>query len=1253
MGEIVSRGGGRWLLLVVLVAAGFVGLALQGSRSSAEDGARAGAVARDKVGDVLERATPVPSLSTETSKTYRRADGTFVTRVFAQSKAGDSTLTRAAGGGFLAVGDGATTTFPATLVDPVKIRRGDEWVALELDGGQGAGTPDGSTITYDNALPGVDVRYRASNGAVGEDLHLRSPDSPSRYTFALSASAGVRATTQDNGTIALTDADGHRIFSLSPSYAFADRDRDATQKVTTKLSQVDGGWRVTLSVDAAWLRDALARGPVTIDPTVELQGATKDCSLTSDTPTLSFCSDDQLWIGWSGDHDHHSLMKWDLSAVPKDAVALWGDVGLYQPSAYGLNVSKDLTLHRVTRDWTNGASWNTYDGTHAWTTPGGDFEATAAATATVPAHHGGWTDWSTTTLVQHWVDGSLPNYGVLIQDKPGPHATGEEDYFSTEGTIPAQAPELDIVWTTRTGKPDFYTFESQGLDAKSNVGVNAANGNLLLATNDISSSGTGLDLKLDHYHNSLADPAEVSALGIRGTASLGRDVHLHAYDAQTIGFSRGDGVTLPFVGAATSGTTTTWGTPAELTYATLGKSSSTNQYTLHLPAGLPTWPSADLTLTFDVVGKLLSVKNAAGNTIALSYYAQGAMEYPALGGITDTNNVFWDVDRAYIGNERIVDITHPDNHHTVFGYLNTYDDYLTKVTEADNTTNKYAYDTSHRLKSITAADGSVTLITYNGTSSKVASIIKTTNTAHTTGPTTTFTYSSPTAPCQSTNFDFAKTVVQRPDTTSTTYCANDHAQITYDTDNPTTATASGEWYDLRDQYTQGTGTHSITLAGADAGAGVKKLALQRVGGIDVASSTQGCDPRNATAPTACPHTATATVSFDPSAVPEGAQSFRPATTDYAGTTTTGAAWVVNIDRTGPVFASGFTSGASLDPATNTAVIDWDGASDPDLPGDVAGSGMAGYVVRTRPAGGTWSAWVATNLEQALVAGAHDGQVYNVEVQPHDQLGNLGAVKAFDVTVTGQGSACQATANGYPPGCSDDPGGEDTTEPEPATLVATPSPGSGGGVQSLTAAYQYTVHIGGGGWKTIRRWHNSYVIGNVHDGWQFDQVRQDYTDTDGWITGKIYGQFNACGWIQFEPQTSDDEVQTSCPQNLKIDVDRFADGVNCSSCNRGTPIQVIRPYPQCRNVAPPPTDNIPTTCLDAITTRTTDQAVKDGYEVAWRYVTNDNRFVLVDDTNVDDSDKSNGFWVFMDRRAFRTPSLCTRNAIQKYDCGPPS
>jgi YD repeat-containing protein len=998
------------VLVLLVIGTGAIGaLSTFATRSSASaQEASQAPDPRGPVGELLEDAEPVPALSTETSRTYRREDGSYVSRIFAQAptfkdeegneRAVDNTL-RAVAGGFETTADRWETFFPASLSQPVRIRRGSVWASLELRGAAGAGSVDGETITYADALPGADIEYRASSGAVGEQIYLHGADAPAQYVFDLRAAEGVQAEQQKNGTIALKDADGDNVLALAPSYAFADRDRTATQTVTTALARTDDGWRVTLTVDEQWLRAALRDGPVTIDPTVALQGATKDCALSSDAPNTSYCSDDQLWIGWSGDHDHHSLVRWDLSAIPADAVALWGDVGLYQPGAWGINTSKQLTLHRLTRNWTNGASWNTYDGTHAWTTPGGDFDATPAATTTVPAHHGGWTDWSTTGLVQQWIDGSQPNYGVAIRDKAGPHVVGEEDYFSTEGTIPAQAPELDIVWTPRTGNPDSSTHESQSLDAKTVAGVNAANGNLWLATNDITAAGTGLELRLDHYYNSLLSSSEVQALGIRSTASLGRDVHLHVFDADTISFSRGDGVTLPFLRAQTTGTTVSYDTPTELGAATLTKSTTTNKYTLNLPAGLPSYSGVALILTFDNVGKLLSVKDPAGHTIALSYYAQGAMEFPALGGITDTNNVFWDVDRGYIGGERIIDILDPAGHHTLYAYANTSDNYLTKLTRADGSISRYAYDASHRLKSITTPDGNVTLVTYSGSTSKVASIVRTNNAAHTTGPTTTFTYSSPTTPCQSTNFDFAKTVVNRPGGTSTTYCANNHAQVTYDTD-PPTASPSGDWYALRDHYTKGTGTQSITLAGTDQGSGVKKLALELVGGAELADSTLPCNPRNAASPTACPHSASATVSFDASTIAEGHRAFRQTTKDFAGNVTGSSSWTVAIDRT-PLPAPTGLAVDGFTPATGIARIVWSPGTDPQLPGGTPGSGLDHAELRSRIAGGLWSAWATTSSTSAFdLSGVAAGQEITVEVRTSDAVGNVSATATLTTVVAG-------------------------------------------------------------------------------------------------------------------------------------------------------------------------------------------------------------------------------------------------------------
>ena len=119
-------------------------------------------------------------------------------------------------------------------------------------------------------------------------------------------------------------------------------------------------------------------------------------------------------------------------------------------------------------------------------------------------------------------------------------------------------------------------------------------------------------------------------------------------------------------------------------------------------------------------------------------------------------------------------------------------------------------------------------------------------------------------------------------------------------------------------------------------------------------------------------------------------------------------------------------------------------------------------------------------------------------------------------------------------------------------------------------------------------------------------------------------------------------------NWKPDLERFADQVNCKNCTRGTQIQVLRPYPQCRNVFPTPIDHEPKTCLDAIHDRTTDDAVNHGtYVVQWRYTTNGNQFVMVRDKHPNDA--RSGVWVFMDRRAFRQ-NLCTPLSTRKYDCG---
>jgi YD repeat-containing protein len=391
----------------------------------------------------------------------------------------------------------------------------------------------------------------------------------------------------------------------------------------------------------------------------------------------------------------------------------------------------------------------------------------------------GFVDWYPTRLVQDWVSGAVPNYGFLIRDV-NPNTTANElDFHQREGG--SVTPELDIVWSERTGLSDNYDFDGQALDGKTDIAVNVANGNLFVDTRGLSAPGNGLDLELQNYHNSLASPTELQGEGIRGTASLGGDVRLKVFDPTTVAFFRGDGLNASFLSPTVSGTTATYITPPEFGNATLTRDTSTNVYTLNLPNGAPAWPDVDLTMTFAPSGTLTSVKDAAGHAISLSYFSGGGQELPGLSGITDTNGASFTLEPNPAGDSYISDVTDPAGHHWSYVYGHDNTDYLTTYTAGDTgQTWHYDYDSSHRLTSVTTPDGKVTKITYVGTTSKTASIMVTTDAAHTTGPTTTYAYSEPSAPCDPANGDIGKTVVTPPSGPAVTYCHDAQDQITYD-----------------------------------------------------------------------------------------------------------------------------------------------------------------------------------------------------------------------------------------------------------------------------------------------------------------------------------------------------------------------------------------------------------------------------------------------------------------------------------------
>ncbi len=152
----------------------------------------------------------------------------------------------------------------------------------------------------------------------------------------------------------------------------------------------------------------------------------------------------------------NQLLQFDLpSAIPTTAHIVSAQLQMYQANGSG---SGTISAHKLTRSWTegtkngsgtaDGATWKTYDGTNAWTTNGGDYEATPVSTSEVTAGSDVLVSWEIAPLVQAWLADSNSNYGVLLKANDLLSHT----FGSKEDSTISKRPKLLITWTCECGQ---------------------------------------------------------------------------------------------------------------------------------------------------------------------------------------------------------------------------------------------------------------------------------------------------------------------------------------------------------------------------------------------------------------------------------------------------------------------------------------------------------------------------------------------------------------------------------------------------------------------------------------------------------------------------------------------------------------------------------------------------------------------------------------------------------------------------------
>ncbi len=644
----------------------------------------------------------------------------------------DSTQTpalAAGSDGWRTTGTATAGSLPRSAAGLVTLTAGSARVGFRLLGASAAstGTAAGDTVTWPSALPGVDLIMSARPAGVKETLRLTDRTAASTVRYALSVPAGWRPSARPDGSLALVDATG-RPHGAVPAPVVDDATGPSPEgsrhASLTAAAAGGGGWTVTVSVDRAWLTDPARRFPVLVDPTTYLTDDGTNghvtCQLGSGSEaTTNECGGTSIAVGGTANR-YRGLLSFPAvtSIVPPDALVDGATLTLHSVYA-ATSAAQTVEVHALTGGWTSGATWNTADGSAAWTSPGGDYDPGVQSAVSVPGNTSyGPVYLGLQPLVASWVSGSRPNLGMLIRSatEDGTQSTS----FGSAAAASGQQPSLAVDWESRTGIANSNIYFTKSLTDRAQLSVNA-NGNLVLTSREYTLPAPSPALSISRVYNSLRSYT-AGSLGYGWTLDTGHDVRATFGTDAAIHYLAPTGRRYRLVPDGTGHYTS----PSLAADATLGAG---NAVTITARKSGQKWSfrAGDGMLT------TVTDRNGSSQTFAYSSTVFAGDNTPYLDSITDAAGRVFTVNRTYLTSG----ITDPTGRTTGYTYQNDADLIDAADTAGGHTT--YSYDGNHRPTRITTPAGRVVTLCYDA-SSRVISLTQVTDTTNGTGPTTTFTY---------------------------------------------------------------------------------------------------------------------------------------------------------------------------------------------------------------------------------------------------------------------------------------------------------------------------------------------------------------------------------------------------------------------------------------------------------------------------------------------------------------------------------
>lgn len=347
---------------------------------------------------------------------------------------------------------------------PIRFEVGEQWVESQLlrkdlEGAQ----IDGGIASYEGEGNAPSFEFIGLSDGLKEEIELTSPGQTNSFSYELSASEGLVPSLAEDGSVRFVDSEGAAVVVL-PAPVMSDSAGAESRAVHYELGpEEDGHWKLSVIADRQWLEDPARAWPARIDPTI-VQGLGRNCVIGGKTGKTGWidCASwgrKDLLIGYvpqlnsAEDEWWRTLMEVETTAIPA-----YSEITSATFNIRSLEVAKNtkgVELRKVTKPWNWEAAWSRYDGTHLWTTEGGDYSESLGEvlTATRGNQIGWWQFNVPTKVVESEVNAKkwLSVIMKLLDDKVrecGKESCTERkvDFDSSAATIEANRPYLSVLY---------------------------------------------------------------------------------------------------------------------------------------------------------------------------------------------------------------------------------------------------------------------------------------------------------------------------------------------------------------------------------------------------------------------------------------------------------------------------------------------------------------------------------------------------------------------------------------------------------------------------------------------------------------------------------------------------------------------------------------------------------------------------------------------------------------------------------------